>query len=398
MRNVAILGATGSIGTQALAVVRSHPNELRVVALAAAGTNVALLAEQVLEFNPAVVAVADPSTIASFEATIARTAADRRARIPTTRTVAGVAGVTAVASYAAADVVLNGITGAAGLSATLAALQAGKTLALANKESLVIGGSLVCAAAAEGQIVPVDSEHSAIAQSLRAGEHGEISRILLTASGGPFRGYSLDELAVVTPAQALQHPTWNMGRVVSINSATMVNKGLEIIEAHLLFGVPIERITVVAHPQSVVHSGVEFVDGALILQAASPDMRLPIALGLTWPTRLPEVVRPAQWNAATAWTFEPVDENVFTALADARRAGELAGSAPAVFNAANEVAVDAFCAGLCGFLDIQRTISKVLDEHLSTSYVSDATLTLPNVLAADAAARVAARTALGLEH
>ncbi|MDR0435850.1 MAG: 1-deoxy-D-xylulose-5-phosphate reductoisomerase [Propionibacteriaceae bacterium] len=395
MRKVCVLGATGSIGTQALDVVRAHPNELKVVALAAGGGNIRLLAEQVMEFTPKLVALADENALPGFEEALRKVAAVRGMTTPNFRLLAGERGIIAAASYDAADVVLNGITGAAGLGATLAALESDKTLALANKESLVIGGRLVSVAAAPNQIVPVDSEHSAIAQALRAGTHREISRILLTASGGPFRGRSLAELAEVTPAQALKHPTWAMGRVVTINSATMVNKGLEVIEAQLLFNVPIERITVVAHPQSIIHSGVEFVDGALIMQASPPDMRLPIALGLTWPERLSAVARPCVWDAPVAWTFEPVDETVFTALADARRAGTIAGTAPAVFNAANEVAVDAFCDGACGFLDISRTITAVLDQHLSCGLVADAKLTLPDVLAADTWAREAARRMLG---
>ncbi|MDR2619917.1 MAG: 1-deoxy-D-xylulose-5-phosphate reductoisomerase [Propionibacteriaceae bacterium] len=396
MRKVAVLGATGSIGTQALDVIRSHSGVLTVVALSAAGTNPTLLAEQVLEFTPQLVALADATTAAAFETAVAAAAAARGVKPPMFRLEVGEAGIAAAAAYPESDVVLNGITGAAGLGATLAALQAGKTLALANKESLVIGGALVKAAAAPGQIVPVDSEHSAIAQSLRSGTHAEIARIILTASGGPFRGRSLAELADVSVEQALAHPTWKMGRVVTINSATMVNKGLEVIEAHLLFDVPVADIAVVVHPQSVVHSGVEFCDGALILQASPPDMRLPIALGLTWPQRLPQIAKPCAWNAPVSWTFEPVDETVFTALADARRAGEIAGTAPAVFNAANEVAVDAFCNEACTFLDIQRTITKVLDEHLRTNLTPDANLTLPAVLSADAWARSQARALLGV--
>ena len=213
-----------------------------------------------------------------------------------------------------ADVVLNGITGSVGLGPTLAALETGRTLALANKESLIVGGDLVTAIAQPGQIVPVDSEHSAIAQALRAGEHAEVRRLVLTASGGPFRGRSRASLADVTPAEALAHPTWDMGRVVTTNSATLVNKGLEVIEAHLLFDVPYDRIDVVVHPQSIVHSMVEFVDGSTIAQASPPDMRLPISLGLDWPNRVGGVGRPLDWTVAASWTFEPLDDEAFPAV------------------------------------------------------------------------------------
>ena len=296
-----------------------------------------------------------------------------------------------LAALEQADVVLNAITGAAGLLATLAALKAGKTLALANKESLVIGGPLVTQAAAPGQLVAVDSEHSAIAQALRAGRASEVRKVILTASGGPFRGMTREQLAGVTSEQAMHHPTWNMGRVITINSATLVNKGLELLEASLLYGVPLDDIEVVVHPQSVVHSGVEFNDGATILQASPPDMKLPIGLALAWPERLADVAKPCDWRKSAQWTFEPLDSEAFPAVNMARRAGQVGGTAPAVFNAANEVAVDAFCAGQIGFTGITDTIESVLDEHLHRASVA-APLSLEGVLAADDWARQAART------
>jgi 1-deoxy-D-xylulose-5-phosphate reductoisomerase len=231
---------------------------------------------------------------------------------------------------------------------------------LANKESLVAGGPLVTAAARPGQIVPVDSEHSALAQCLRGGRADEVDRLVLTASGGPFRGRRRAELADVTPAQALAHPTWDMGPVVTINSATLVNKGLEVIEAHLLFGVPYDRIDVVVHPQSVVHSMVTFTDGSTLAQASPPDMRLPIALALGWPERLPAAAAPCTWDRAQAWTFEPLDDDTFPGVRLARRAGEAGGCLPAVLNAANEEAVATFVAGGLGFLELTGVVEDTL--------------------------------------
>ena len=261
-----------------------------------------------------------------------------------------------------ADVVLNGITGSIGLEPTLAALRAGRILALANKESLVAGGSLVVGAAAPGQIVPVDSEHSALAQCLRGGTALEVARLVVTASGGPFRGRTAAQLADVTSAQALAHPTWAMGPVVTINSATLVNKGLEVIEAHLLFGVPYDRIDVVVHPQSVIHSMVTFVDGSTLAQASPPDMKLPIALALAWPHRLDRVASACDFSAAASWTFEPVDREAFPALDIAIAAGLAGGTVPAAFNAANEEAVDAFRRGHLRFTDISDLLYRILNE------------------------------------
>jgi 1-deoxy-D-xylulose-5-phosphate reductoisomerase len=286
------------------------------------------------------------------------------------------------------DVVLNGVTGAAGLRATLAALDAGRVLALANKESLIVGGQLVTGRAKPGQIVPVDSEHSTIAQCLRAGRHSEVRRLVLTASGGPFRGWSRDALQDVTPQQALAHPTWNMGPLVTINSATLVNKGLEVIEAHLLFGFGLDRIDVVVHPQSIVHSMVEFADGATIIQASPPDMRLPISLGLAWPDRVPAAAPGLDWSAAAAWTFEPLDDAAFPAVALAREAAAAGGTAPAVYNAANEQCVAAFLAGRISFTRIVDTVAQIVSEH---DGARAAVTSVADVLAVDAWARRRAR-------
>ncbi|TAM92612.1 MAG: 1-deoxy-D-xylulose-5-phosphate reductoisomerase [Jatrophihabitans sp.] len=354
MRTVTILGCTGSIGTQAVDVVTHAPDRFRVVALAAGGANLPLLAEQARTLAVEVVAVADERCAETLQ-----------------RELPGVAvrgGREAVAELAArpADVVLNAVAGAQGLRATVAALDAGNTVALANKESLVAGGSLVTRRARPGQLVPVDSEHSALAQCLRAGTGAEVARLVITASGGPFRGRTRDTLADVTPDQALKHPTWDMGRLVTTNSATLVNKGLEMIEAHLLFGVPYERIEVVVHPQSVVHSLVEFADGATIAQASPPDMRLPIALALGWPDRVPGAAAALDWTQAHSWTFEPLDGRTFPAVDLARRAGTAGGCAPAVYNAANEELVGAFHENRIGFLQIVDRLADVVDEWLST--------------------------------
>jgi 1-deoxy-D-xylulose-5-phosphate reductoisomerase len=331
MRRVLILGSTGSIGTQALDVIRANPERFEVVGLAA-GTDRAGVEVQAAEFQVEHVAL-------------------------------GVLEAEQLVRDVLADVVLNGITGSVGLGPTLAALESGRTLALANKESLIVGADLVAAVAQPGQIVPVDSEHSAIAQALRAGTDDEVRRLVLTASGGPFRGRRRDELASVTPAEALAHPTWDMGRVVTTNSATLVNKGLEVIEAHVLFDVPYDRIDVVVHPQSIVHSMVEFVDGSTIAQASPPDMRLPISLGLDWPHRVGGVGRPLDWTQAATWTFEPLDEDAFPAVALAKQVGRAGSTYPAVFNAANEQAVDAFHEGRLSFTGILDVVRAVVDRN-----------------------------------
>ncbi|WP_029289337.1 1-deoxy-D-xylulose-5-phosphate reductoisomerase [Cellulomonas sp. HZM] len=380
IRTVALLGSTGSIGTQAIDVVRRNPDRFEVVGLGAGGGDVALLARQARELDVEVVAVAD------------RAAADElRGLLDGVEVLAGPDASTQLAARGA-DVVLNGVTGSVGLGPTLAALEAGSTLALANKESLVVGGALVQAARRRpDQIVPVDSEHSAIAQSLRGGSRGEVRRLVLTASGGPFRGRTLDEVKAATPEQALAHPTWSMGPVVTINSATLMNKGLELIEAHLLFDVPTDDIVVVVHPQSVVHSMVEFHDGSTIAQASPPDMRLPIALGLSWPDRVTDVAPACDWTTAATWTFEPLDEEVFGAVRLARLAVDASATHPAVYNAANEECVAAFLAGRIGFLDIVTTVERVLDEHPGTRADE---LDLDAVLRAEAWARSRAHEVL----
>jgi 1-deoxy-D-xylulose-5-phosphate reductoisomerase len=295
------------------------------------------------------------------------------------------------------DVVLNAVAGAQGLRATVAALQAGRLVALANKESLVAGGPLVTRLAGPQQLRPVDSEHSALAQCLRAGTHGEVRRLLVTASGGPFRGRARAELREVTPAQALAHPTWDMGKLITTNSATLVNKGLEVIEAHLLFGIDYADIDVVVHPQSVVHSMVEFTDGSTIAQASPPDMRLTISLALGWPDRVPDAAAPLDWSAAQQWTFEPLDDDAFPAVRLARRAGTAGGCAPAVYNAANEVMVDAFHDRIVPFLDIVDTVAAVLDEWLSNHHdQAGEPGTVEDVEQADAWARDRAHRLIGL--
>ncbi len=381
-RSVVILGSTGSIGTQAIDVVLRNPDRFRVTGLSAGGRDVATVARQARDLRVETVAVADPAAREPLRDALDGTGVEVIAGPDASSDLAG----------RGADVVLNGITGSVGLGPTLAALRAGSTLALANKESLVVGGALVHAARRrDDQIVPVDSEHSAIAQSLRGGARSEVRRLVLTASGGPFRGWTLDDVKVVTAEQALAHPTWSMGPVVTVNSSTLMNKGLELIEAHLLFGVPVEDITVVVHPQSVVHSMVEFVDGSTIAQASPPDMRLPIALGLSWPERVPAVAPPCDWSTATAWTFEPLDEEVFGAVRLAREAVAASATHPAVYNAANEECVTAFLAGRIGFLDIVTTVERVLGEHAGTA--PDA-LTLDEVLSAEAWARTRAHEVL----
>lgn len=331
MRRIIVLGSTGSIGTQALDVIRANPRRFELVGIAA-GSNAEMMAEQAAQFQ-------------------------------VEHTALGAAEAEQLVRDVDADVVLNAITGSIGLGSTLAALKAGRELALANKESLIVGGELVLAAADQGQIVPVDSEHSAIAQALRSGTHSEVRRLVVTASGGPFRGRTRAELADVTPAQALAHPTWDMGRMVTTNSATLVNKGLEVIEAHLLFNIDYDDIDVVVHPQSIVHSMVEFIDGSTIAQASPPDMRLPISLGLDWPHRIGGVGRPLDWKTATQWTFEPLDDAAFPAVALAKSVGRAGRTFPAVYNAANEQAVHAFHEGRLSFLGIVDTISRVVDAH-----------------------------------
>ncbi len=401
-RAVVILGSTGSIGTQALEVIGRHRGSYRVLGLGAGGANIELLAQQAVEFDVPVVAVANAAAATPLAAILAERAPGRVFRI-----LCGSDSMSELAGgwseIAAADhsdprsiVVLNGITGSVGLKPTLAALRSGATLALANKESLVVGGGLIKEAMTRpGQIVPVDSEHSAIAQALRSGMHhrgltsenqdgrSEVRRIILTASGGPFRGRKRAELAHVSAADALNHPTWNMGPVVTINSSTLMNKGLELIEAAHLFEVAPQDIVPVVHPQSIIHSMVEFVDGATIAQASPPDMRLPIALGLSWPERLGNITVPSSWDSPVSWNFEPLDHETFPAVNLARHAVAASPLHPAVLNAANEECVAAFLDGALAYLSITDVVARILGEFSAPG----GTLDLDTVLGTELWAR-----------
>ena len=372
---VLILGSTGSIGTQALDVIAANPDRFEVVGLAAGGGNTELLARQRAETGVRNVAVAD------------ETAAGGLGDV----TYSGPDACTRLVQDTEADVVLNALVGALGLEPTLAALETGARLALANKESLVAGGPLVLKAARPGQIVPVDSEHSALAQCLRSGSGDEVARLVLTASGGPFRGWSAADLESVTPEQAGAHPTWSMGPMNTLNSASLVNKGLELIETHLLFGVPYERIDVVVHPQSIVHSMVTFVDGSTIAQASPPDMKLPISLALGWPARVAGAATACDFSTASTWQFEPLDDDVFPAVRLARQAGETGGCMTAVYNAANEETAAAFLAGRIRFPAIVRTIADVL--HAADQWTAEPA-TVEEVLDAQRWARQRARAAM----
>jgi 1-deoxy-D-xylulose-5-phosphate reductoisomerase len=373
---IALLGSTGSIGDQALDVIRQAPERFRVTALTA-GRSAAKLAAQARELRPDAVGLVDEAEAAGLAAELP----------PGCRLAVGPEAVAELAAADGAEVVLNGVTGSAGLAPTLRALEAGRRLALANKESLIVGGELVTAQAKPGQIVPVDSEHSGLAQCLRAGHPDEVARLVVTASGGPFRGRSAAELAAVTPAQALAHPTWAMGPMITVNSATLMNKGLEVIEAHLLFGVPYDRIEVVVHPQSIVHAMVEWCDGSTVAQLSMPDMRLPIGLALGWPERDPRPVGRIDWTRATALQFEPVDRATFPLLELAVRAGRQGSTAPAAVNAANEEAVTAFLDGRLPFPGIAEVVTEVLERHQPP-----AALDLEAVLATERWSRDLART------
>lgn len=377
-QRVLVLGSTGSIGTQALEVIAANPDRFEVVGLAAGGNNLDLLSAQRAATGVTNIAVADE-------------AAAERADVP----YRGADAVTRLVEDTEADVVLNALVGALGLRPTLAALESGARLALANKESLVAGGPLVLQAARPGQIVPVDSEHSALAQCLRAGNSDEVAKLVLTASGGPFRGWTAADLRHVTPEQAGAHPTWSMGPMNTLNSASLVNKGLELIETHLLFGVPYDRIDVVVHPQSIVHSMVTFTDGSTIAQASPPDMKLPISLALGWPRRVPRAATACAFTTASTWEFEPLDNEVFPAVELARHAGETGGCMTAVYNAANEDAAEAFLRGRIGFPAIVATIAEVL--HHADQWApqwSEAPATVDDVLEAQRWARERAQHAI----
>lgn len=352
---VVVLGSTGSIGTQGLDVISRHPERFTVSGLAAGGAHIELLAQQATQFHVPLVAVFDRQAAKPLREALDQAGAHGTQIQAGPEAVIGLAG-------SGADVVLNGITGSIGLEPSIAALQAGSQLALANKESVVAGGHLLFGAQIrDRQINPVDSEHSAIWQSLRSGTHAEVSKLIVTASGGPFRGWKRDQMTDITPEQALNHPTWHMGPVVTINSSTLMNKGLEVIEASRLFDIPPDRIEVTVHPQSIVHSMVEFVDGATISQASPPDMRLPIALGLSAPDRLGDVAAACDWTKAAQWTFEPLDDEAFPAVSLARHCLAASEKHTAVLNAANEQAVHAFLDHRLPYLGIVDTVKAVLD-------------------------------------
>ena len=346
MKDLVILGSTGSIGVQALEIVEANPSLFRVVALTAAGSNTDLLIAQAKKFNVPVIGVT-------------KNADQIEAALPNSTVIDGPLASTEIAAITC-DVVLNGITGSIGLGPTLAALRVGNRVALANKESLVAGGDLVMSLAKPDQLLPVDSEHSALWQSLMGGKKSEVSKLVLTASGGPFRDRT--DLSTITVAEALNHPTWSMGPVVTINSATLVNKGLEIIEAHYLFAIPYSQIEAVIHPQSVVHSMVEYVDGSTIAQASPPNMKGPISFAINYPDRVKAATAPIDWTQSHTWTFASIDNERFPAIDLARRCGALGGGLPAIFNAANEVCVASFISGKIGFTSIVETVEEVVQK------------------------------------
>jgi len=373
MHEIVILGSTGSIGVQALEIVEANPSLFSVVALSAAGTNPELLITQAKKFKVKVVGVAKNADLI-------------RQALPGIEVIDGPHASTQVAAISC-DVVLNAITGSIGLAPTLAALDADNRVALANKESLVAGGDLVISRAKPDQLLPVDSEHSAIWQAIIGEKKSEIAKLVLTASGGPFRDRT--DLSTVTLAQALEHPTWSMGPVVTINSASLMNKGLEIIEAHYLFDIPYSQIEAVIHPQSVVHSMVEFVDGSTIAQASPPNMKGPISLALHYPHRLPAATQAIDWTQSHSWTFAPIDIKRFPAIELARSCGEVGGGLPAIFNASNEVAVQAFIDGQIGFTTIIDVVSSVVDSLRASA--AQALRDLADVSAAEEDARRSTR-------
>ena len=373
MHEIVILGSTGSIGVQALEIVEANPSLFSVVALSAAGTNPELLIAQAKKFKVKVVGVAKNADLI-------------RQALPGIEVIDGPHASTQVAAISC-DVVLNAITGSIGLAPTLAALDADNRVALANKESLVAGGDLVISRAKPDQLLPVDSEHSAIWQAIIGEKKSEIAKLVLTASGGPFRDRT--DLSTVTLAQALEHPTWSMGPVVTINSASLMNKGLEIIEAHYLFDIPYSQIEAVIHPQSVVHSMVEFVDGSTIAQASPPNMKGPISLALHYPDRVPAATQAIDWTQSHSWTFAPIDIKRFPAIELARTCGEIGGALPAIFNASNEVAVQAFIDGQIGFTTIIDVVSSVVDSLRASA--AQALRDLADVSAAEEDARRSTR-------
>jgi 1-deoxy-D-xylulose-5-phosphate reductoisomerase len=350
-RELIILGSTGSIGVQALEIVEENPSLFSVVALTSAGTHPELVISQAKKFGVKLVGVTKNAEVI-------------RAALPGVQVIDGASASIEIAAVTC-DVVLNAITGSIGLAPTLAALGAGNRVALANKESLVAGGELVISRAKQDQLLPVDSEHSAIWQALIGEKKSEISRLILTASGGPFRDRT--DLSSVTLQEALAHPTWAMGPVVTINSASLMNKGLEIIEAHFLFNIPYSQIDAVIHPQSIVHSMVEFVDGSTIAQASPPNMKGPISLAINFPHRVPGATKAIDWSSSHTWNFAPIDLKRFPAVALARSCGEIGGALPAIFNAANEVGVQAFIDGAITFTDIIEIVSQSVDHLRATA-------------------------------
>jgi len=344
MKDLVILGSTGSIGVQALEIVEANPSLFRVVAITSAGNNLDLVIEQARKFKVPVIGLTN--------------GADQiKSALPDVTVIDGPGASTEIAAITC-DVVLNGITGSIGLAPTLAALKVGNRVALANKESLVAGGDLVMSIAKPDQLLPVDSEHSALWQCLMGGAKNEVAKLILTASGGPFR--ERKDLSEITVQEALNHPTWSMGPVVTVNSATLVNKGLEIIEAHYLFNLPYSQIEAVIHPQSVIHSMVQYVDGSTIAQASPPNMKGPISYAINYPDRVKGATAPIDWTTSHSWTFNPVDNERFPAIDLARRCGTLGGGLPAIFNAANEVCVAAFIDGKIGFTSIIETVEEVV--------------------------------------
>lgn len=351
MKDLVILGSTGSIGAQALEIVDANPNLFRVVAITAAGTNPQLLIEQAKKYKVSVIGVTINADVI-------------RAALPQATVIDGPGASTEIAAITC-DIVLNAITGSIGLGPTLAALKVGNRVALANKESLVAGGDLVMKIAKADQLLPVDSEHSALWQCLMGEKKSEVAKLVLTASGGPFRDRS--DLSEISVAEALNHPTWTMGPVVTINSATLMNKGLEIIEAHYLFDMPYSQIEAVIHPQSVIHSMVQYVDGSTIAQASPPNMKGPISLAINFPDRVKGATASIDWSTSHTWTFSPIDGVRFPAIDLARRCGILGGGLPAIFNAANEVCVAAFIAEKIGFTSIIETVEEVVQSLGSKS-------------------------------
>ena len=376
-KRILILGSTGSIGTQALEVIADNPEKFEVVGIAAGGGQPDLLIRQAQALNlpPERVAVADRKVAPAIQEVLGGTV------------ISGPDAAKSLVENVEADTVLNALVGSLGLSATLAALASGAQLALANKESLVAGGQLVLDMAKPGQLVPVDSEHSAMAQCLLAGTRPEVARLVLTASGGPFRGWKREEMWTVTPEQAAAHPTWSMGQMNTLNSATLVNKGLELIEASLLFSIPAERIDVTVHKQSIIHSMVTFVDGATIAQASPPSMKLPISLALDWPNRVPEAQPALDFTQSFSWDFEPVDDATFPAVQCARDVVMRGGTWPAIYNAANEEAAAEFLSGRIAFPQIMDVVEEVLEHADGFAGVPS---TVEDVLASEAAARAKA--------